>query len=697
MAASNACWGIEVGAGALKALKLEVAEDGVNVLEFAIIPHSKVLSTPGIDQADAIRVAIGTLTSQYDLSKSSVAVSVPGHAAFARFAKLPPVEPKKVPAIVKFEAVQQIPFPLDQVEWDYQTFVSPDSPDVEVGIFAITRERIMERLSTLQDVGITPDYVTLSPVAAYNALAYDLAFTDKTPGTVLLDIGTTSTDVVIADAGRVWVRTFPIGGHQFTQALVDTFKLSYPKAEKLKREAEGGANSRHVAQAMRSVFSDLAQDVQRSIGYYQSLHKDARLTRLIGIGSTFHLPGLRKFLKQQLSTSAGTMDVYRIEEFKRVKYAGLGEGPRAEELKTQAMSMVTCYGLALQGLGLNAIDANLMPVAVLRESMWKGKVKWFAAAAGLGVAASAAMFIRPLQDNFAVQAASPAPIIQTAVREANELKGKATEAQVIGSPETDLRAMNMMALLDNKSMHAFVLDDLGQMFAASDERAKTWASEPDRTPAAAPGAKSPVPAPAPAAGQPAFELKSFQTTYLFNGVSTEGDGGGGGGGKGASAPVPVAEGDAEANAGRRIRCNLRVTTTQPDARRFMFETIDKWLRANKERPNRPYKIVFSEPPWTVVSEGGAPAGPAPAQAQAERPDPRRGVMSEREGGGGKGPGMPVGEGGGGALSTGPAGQSGSLPSLDSLKPTPVSGQRVSTFDITWTCVVVEPTKEGAGS
>jgi Tfp pilus assembly PilM family ATPase len=59
-------------------------------------------------------------------------MSVPGHAAFARFAKLPPVEPKKVPDIVKFEAVQQIPFPIEQVEWDYQTFVAEDSPEVEV-------------------------------------------------------------------------------------------------------------------------------------------------------------------------------------------------------------------------------------------------------------------------------------------------------------------------------------------------------------------------------------------------------------------------------------------------------------------------------------------------------------------------------------------------------------------------------------
>src|SRR5690606_10017633 len=106
--------------------------------------------------------------------------------------KLPPVEPKKVPQIVRFEAQQQIPFPLEEVEWDYQTFRSPNSPDIEAGIFAITKQRINERLAIWQDVGITPDVVTLSPVAAYNALAYDLSFSEETPGAIILDIGTTS-------------------------------------------------------------------------------------------------------------------------------------------------------------------------------------------------------------------------------------------------------------------------------------------------------------------------------------------------------------------------------------------------------------------------------------------------------------------------------------------------------------------------
>jgi len=290
MASESMCWGVELGASAIKALKLGVSSDGsVEVIDFAIIPHKKVLSTPGLDVDDAMRVAVGQLASQYDLENTPIAISIPGHQAFARFAKLPPVDPKGVPNLVKFEAVQQIPFDLSEVEWDYQTFMSPDSPDIEVGIFAITKQRIERELMLLRDVGLSPDAVNVAPVSAYNAMAYDLQFTEKTPGTVIMDVGTTSTDLIIADAGRVWMRTFPIGGHHFTEALVDKFKLSYAKAERLKREAERSKHSRHVFQAMRGVFADLAQETQRSLGYHSSLHPDADLKRIIGVGATFRM------------------------------------------------------------------------------------------------------------------------------------------------------------------------------------------------------------------------------------------------------------------------------------------------------------------------------------------------------------------------------------------------------------------------
>ncbi len=564
MPSSSICWGIEIGAGAIKAIKLEAAEGGTaRVLDFVSIPHKKVLSTPDLDQNDAMRVALGALVSQVDLSGVNIAVSVPGHSAFARFAKLPPVDPKKVPDIVKFEAVQQIPFPIDQVEWDYQTFVSPDSPEVEVGIFAITRERIMEKLTLYEDVGMTPDCVTLSPVAAYNALAYDLQFTEKTPGTIILDIGTTSTDLIIAEAGRVWIRTFPIGGHHFTEALVSAFSITYPKAEKLKREAENTKHARQIFQAMRSVFGDLAQDVQRSIGYYTSLHKDAKLERLIGLGSTFRLPGLRKYLKQQLQ-----IDVYRMEQFKRISV----DGPKAGEFQSITLNMATAYGLALQGLGMAALEANLMPTGVVRDAMWKRKIKWFGIAAGVAVAAAGAMCIRPFLDSQAVANEPPSPEIRKTIEEGNRLK---IAASALTQPLTNSAASDIMALLESRDIYAHIVDDVGQMLQAAQDKA---------------GAAAPK-------DGPVFTASKLTAEYLPAGADA-------GGTPGAAGGSP------------KIHISLTISTEMPDAQKFEISTIDDWLHKNVKRPNVPYELLVGPNPSKKGAEtiAAAAADSAPGGA-----------------------------------------------------------------------------------
>lgn len=452
-----------MGYGAIKALKVENDGGTLKVLDFAVVNHPKVLSTPELDQNDAMRVALGTLVSKHDLSNARIAVSIPGHQSFARFATLPPVEPKKVPDIVKFEAVQQIPFPLEEVEWDYQTFVSPDSPDIEVGIFAVTRQKIAEQLAMLNDVGITPELATLSPVAAYNALAVDLGFTEDTPGTIILDIGTVATDMIIAEAGRVWVRTFPIGGHQFTEALVSAFKLSYSKAEKLKRESDQSKHARHVFQAMRPVFSDIVGEIQRSIGFYQSVHADADLKRLIGLGSTFRLPGLRKYLKQQLQ-----LDVYRLEQFKKLNM----EGSRAGEFQASSVNMATAYGCANQVFGRAPLRANLMPVAVLKDAMWKKKVPYFAVGAGLAAAAAGAMFIRPLLDSSAFEGAERPPVISNVVNEAKSLADAANDAGVTSSASSTMQAAQIVNLIDNRTLYASVLDDASQLMSLVQAAAK---------------------------------------------------------------------------------------------------------------------------------------------------------------------------------------------------------------------------------
>jgi type IV pilus assembly protein PilM len=388
MAGAQTAWGLDVGVTSLKAIKLRRDGDMVSVEAFDVVEHDKFLSEPDVDRDAMIQQTLQKFLLRNPIRRERVYIGVPGSATFARFVKLPPVEPKKVPEIVKFEAIQQIPFPLDQVNWDYHTFQSPESPDVEVGIFAMKKELVAQVLSNFRAAGLTIHGVQMSPLAVYNAAAYDGLTDDK--GTVLIDMGAEHTDLVIMDQGRLWLRTINIGGNHFTDALAKSFKQSFSKAETLKKGAATSKYQKQIFQAMRPIFADLVADIQRSIGHYNSSHRDSRLERIVGMGNPFKLPNLQKYLQQELK-----MEVIRLDNFRKMKTdPKLGAG-----LNDAILSMTTAYGLASQGLGLAPIDTNLLPIELARQMMWQNKQPWFIGAAAILVLAIGGAFIQFYAEN----------------------------------------------------------------------------------------------------------------------------------------------------------------------------------------------------------------------------------------------------------------------------------------------------------
>ena len=457
MAKNKSAWGIEIGAHAIKAIRLERKGDEAVITDFACIPHNKPLTTPDLDVAEMTRLTMGQLVASKNIEDQKVVISVPGHSALARFAKLPPVEPKMIPNIVKFEAVQQIPFPIEEVEWDYQTFASPDNPEVEVGIFAITKERIEERLKLYAEYGIRPEIVTLGPLAVFNAVSFDLSLADDHKPVVILDIGTQASDVIFADHSRCWIRTFPLGGTHFTEALKDAFQITYSKADRLKADSATSTHARQMMQAMRPVFGDLVQEVQRSIGHYQMNHQENPLATVLAVGSTFRIPGLRKFLGQQLN-----VDINRMDEFKRIRV----EGREAADFAANSINFVTAYGLALQGIGLSRISVNLAPVRGLREKVWAAKSRWFIAAASIAVIGSAAMYAAPILNQQYLETLDTSTVSKALTTGAS-LQTQLKEADSAG--EAGATASNMDHLLseDRKIWPCIVKDAVDATLSAN--------------------------------------------------------------------------------------------------------------------------------------------------------------------------------------------------------------------------------------
>ncbi len=622
MATPKSAWGMEIGANAIKGIRLERDGDGVTVSDFAYIPHKKVLTTPDLDQDEMIRLSLGQFISQKSLEGEHLVMSVPGHAAFARFAKLPPVEPKKIPDIVKFEAVQQIPFPIDEVEWDYQTFESSDSPEIEVGIFAITRDRVQQRLGLYGELGLSPEALTLSPVAIYNAMAHDLNLGERKGPLVFLDIGTQATDVIIAEESRCWIRTFPLGGTHFTEAIANAFKLSYSKAEKLKSEASTSKYAKQIMQAMRPVFSDLLQDLQRSIGYYQSLHRENELTHMIGMGSTFKIPGLRKFIGQQLQ-----INVIRLDEYKKIAVTGREAAAFAEH----AVNMGTAYGLALQGVGLAQIAANVVPLKTLREQMWHAKTKWFAAAAAIIVLGAASSLYHPLTDRGKLEISGARQEADNTLSVGQRIKTDFEAAQ--SSANVGSTAENMLSLSDYRRIWPYLVDDAALALASTGPQPELLSDDPEAILSVDPKQRRLV------------KLLQLDGDYAFD-----------------------PQGDT-----RRIAVRMYVQISHQDEINFLNDGVANWLRDHEgDRAGVPYRIVPgsvkcnpTERVKIVVGADGTYGSPEGGGGGPKRPKQRKPPTGARggasqppaggsPGGGGRGAG--VGGGGSAPGRRGPGGK-----------------------------------------
>jgi hypothetical protein len=366
-----------------------------------------------------------------------------------------------------------------------------------------------------------------------------------------LDIGTRASDLVVIEDGRCWIRTFPIGGHHFTEAIASAFSVPYGKADRLKAEAATHKYAKQLMHAMRPVFDDLLQEVQRSMGHYQSLHPDKPVSQVIGLGSTFRIPGLRKFLSDQLG-----VEIRRLEEFEKIKV----EGSAASDFAANAMNLSTAVGLALQGLGLTEISINLSPVGSLREQVWGRKNKWFIAAAVLMCIGSAAMFYRPGGD---VLPNVPGSVVRTK-QTAEGFKKQFDEVK--SSADVGALANNMIFLLEDRKVWPWIVSDVNAAMATAGTQ-EPLLGEFDLT-------KPPV----PYEQWNTVELVDLAGKYKF-----------------LSTPAPR----------RTVDVTMRVIVPRDtkSAKEFVQKSMLDWLNKHADRKDAPYKIII--PPTGIVPEFAA--------------------------------------------------------------------------------------------
>jgi type IV pilus assembly protein PilM len=423
-------WAIDIGNTSLKALRLSNESGTLEVIGFEHIQHQKVLSGAGVkeqEKQELIAISLRQFVQQNDLGRDEIIVAVPSANSFARFVNLPPVEQKRIPEIVKFEASQQIPFDINEVAWDWQLMTEPGAAEAKVGIFAIKNDVVTAELEYFSRENLEVTYVQISPMALYNYIFYDRPdlMRSDTQATVVLNIGAETTDLVVCTKSDVWQRTIAMGGNAFTKAIADTFKLNFEKAEKLKRTAPMSKYARQILQAMKPVFTDLASEIQRSLGFYTSSHSNVKLARIMALGGGTKMRGLLQYLQQSLQMSIERPDVF--------KQLGINASVSAAKFHESVCDFGVVYGLGVQALGLGRIESNLLPRSIAKSMVWASKTKFFVLAACLILVASVLAFARTLIDRASYtskvsQREATKQVLAAANKAKSDLKAEETRA-----------------------------------------------------------------------------------------------------------------------------------------------------------------------------------------------------------------------------------------------------------------------------
>ena len=368
MAANTRILSLSLGTQTIGLAEFKTGQNGGLVL--SAYETRELLADPA---ADATRLAqtklvLDEIVQKRKIKGQKVNYAVSSQSVFTRFVKLPSVGEEQVDQIVGFEAQQNVPYPIDEVVWDYQLVDSGDASQVEVVIVAVKADLLDDINDSVEQTGLKTTLVDVAPMALYNAFRYN--YSDVTGSSLVIDIGSRTTNLIFIEPHKVFSRSIPNGGSTITQQIGKEFSEAFQLAEERKKRdgfvSLGGAYAEpddpdvaRVSKMIRNSMTRLHAEIARSISFFRSQQGGSAPERVYLSGGSASLPYMREFFQEKFQLP--------VEFFNPLRNVAVGSGLNMDEISRNAHRMGELVGLALRGTSDCPMELNLRPAKVVRR------------------------------------------------------------------------------------------------------------------------------------------------------------------------------------------------------------------------------------------------------------------------------------------------------------------------------------------
>jgi type IV pilus assembly protein PilM len=310
------------------------------------LPPEAIVDGAFMDSASIVE-SIRSLIEGLRIKTKNVAVSISGHSVYIKTINVPTMSEEQLEESIRWEAEQQIPFDIEDVNLDFQILNEQVSPDqMAVLLVAAKKDMINDYTAVIEEAGLQPTIVDVDVFAIENA--YNLNFESSEDDVVaLVNIGASVMNINILKGGTsAFTRDISIGGRQITEEIQKRLKLTYEEAESVKvKERDAAAQNAEVETLIQGTAEQLATEVRRSLEFFAASSSGGEIKKIFLSGGCAKIQMLPGLIEERIS-----MPVEVFNPFTKIDYNPETFDP--EYIKQVAPLAAVGVGLALRREGL---------------------------------------------------------------------------------------------------------------------------------------------------------------------------------------------------------------------------------------------------------------------------------------------------------------------------------------------------------
>ena len=314
-------FGLDIGTTAIRVVELHGGGKVRGLYRYGQISIDPKVSESD-SKADAAKIAqaVKQVITEAKISTRNVAVGIPSNQTFTAVVDVDKLSPAELAKTIQYQADSLIPTPLaeSKIDWALLGDSPKESNKVEILLSSVTNEFIEKRLDTLESIGL--NVIAFEPDSL--ALSRSILAPDATLPQMILDIGSRSTDLIIAMNGAPHlVRSIPTGSDTLVKAAVQNLGIDANQATQFvfkfglsKDKLEG-----QIYNAIAGSVDVLFTEIEKSIKFFQTRYTSARLERIIVTGAASVLPELPLYLANKFGVNVEIGNAWRNVAFPQDK------------------------------------------------------------------------------------------------------------------------------------------------------------------------------------------------------------------------------------------------------------------------------------------------------------------------------------------------------------------------------------------